>query len=204
MSEVSPLATITPIGLTNYGTVGWPISNVSVKIVNAESSDSRGLDVNETGELWIRGPNLMIGYLNNDKATRETITEDGWLRSGDVGHYDEHGLIYISDRCKEMIKVNANQVAPAELEALLRNHPAVAEAVVIGIPHPTCGEVPRAFVILREGAQLKQDALQEFVSKHVARYKHISGGIFFVDSIPKTATGKILRKDVRKMNADKY
>lgn len=177
---------------------------MSVKIVNTESSDARGLDVNEPGELWIRGPNVMIGYLDNDKATRETIAEDGWLRSGDIGHYDEHGLIYISDRCKEMIKVNANQVAPAELEALLRNHPAVAEAVVIGIPHPTCGEVPRAFVVLRKGVELVPEALQEFVSKHVARYKQISGGVFFVDSIPKTATGKILRKDVRKMNADKY
>lgn len=198
------MATITPIGLNNYGTVGWPLSVTDVKIVSTENGDSRGLDVNQTGELWIKGPNIMLGYLGNDAATKETIVEGGWLRSGDIGHYDEQGLLYISDRCKELIKVNAYQVAPAELEALLRNHPAVAEAVVIGVPHPSCGEVPRAFVVLRKNSNVTAENLQEFVAGHVARYKLITGGIFFLDSIPKTATGKILRKDIRKMNAEKY
>lgn len=204
LTETSPMAIITPIGLNNYGTIGWPMSNVDVKIVSIENNNTHGLDVNQTGEVWIKGPNVMLGYLDNEKATNETITDDGWLRSGDIGHYDEHGLIYISDRCKELIKVNANQVAPAELEALLRNHPAIADAVVIGVSHPSCGEVPRAFVVLRKGSSVAAEKLQEFVAGHVARHKQITGGIFFLDSIPKTATGKILRKDVRKMNAEKY
>lgn len=198
------MATITPIGLNNYGTIGWPLSNVDVKIVSIDSNDTRGLDVSQTGELWIKGPNVMLGYLGNETATKETITDDGWLRSGDIGHYDENGLLYISDRCKELIKVNSNQVAPAELEALLRSHPAVADAVVIGVPHPVCGEVPRGFAVLRKDSNVTAEKLREFVAGHVARYKQITGGIFFIESIPKNATGKLLRKDIRKMNAEKY
>lgn len=109
-----------PVGLNNYGTIGWPISNVEAKVVDVDDPTGTGLDAKQTGELWFRGPNLMLGYFKNEAATKEMITKDGWLRSGDVGYYDDSGLLYISDRIKELIKVNANQVAPAELEAIIR------------------------------------------------------------------------------------
>lgn len=159
----------------------------------------KGVDVNVSGELWIRGPNVMKGYYQNDEATKATITADGWLRTGDIATYDEHGFYYIHDRLKELIKVNANQVAPAELEALLRDHPDVVESVVVGIPHPVCGEVPRAFVVKQPGANVSEDDIQAFVANQVVKYKHLTGGVTFVDSIPKTPTGKILRREVKKI-----
>lgn len=147
----------------------------------------------------MRGPNVMKGYYKNEEATNEMVTQDGWLRTGDIGHYDENGLFYISDRMKELIKVNAYQVAPAELEAILRDHPAILDAVVVGIPHPKCGEVPKAFVVKQIGSAISAEELQEFVAKQVVKYKQITGGIHFIESIPKTPTGKILRKDVKKL-----
>lgn len=116
MTEASPMCTFKPHGLENYGTIGWPVSNSELKIVPLDGSHRKGLGKNETGEILFRAPNVMAGYYKNDNATRETITDDGWLRTGDIGHMDENGFFYVSDRMKELIKVNANQVAPAELE----------------------------------------------------------------------------------------
>lgn len=110
---------------------------------------------------------------------------------------DENGFFYISDRMKELIKVNANQVAPAELEGILREHKDVLDAVVIGVPHEKCGEVPKAFVVRRSNSTASETDIQQFVAKQVIRYKHLDS-VQFVDSIPKTATGKILRREIRK------
>lgn len=192
MTETSPLATLTPQSLTNYSTIGCPIANL-------DDADFKGLPTGESGELWIRGPNVMRGYFKNEEATKSMITADGWLRTGDIGHFDVNGLFYVSDRMKELIKVNANQVAPAELEAILREHPDVLDAVVIGIPHSKCGEVPKAFVIKRPEAGANECELKQFVAKKNIKYKRLSGGIQFVDFIPKSATGKIQRKEIRKM-----
>lgn len=170
-----------------------------MKIVGLDDSNSKGLAANETGELWVRGPNVMKGYFKNEEATKGMINEDGWLRTGDIGHFNDTGLFYISDRMKELIKVNANQVAPAELEGILREHPDVLEAVVIGIKHPKCGEVPKAFVVRRSDSKTTEEDIQQFVAKQVIKYKHLTGGVQFVEQIPKTATGKILRREVRKM-----
>ena len=112
---------------------------------------------------------------------------------------DEDGLFYISDRMKELIKVNANQVAPAELEGILREHPDILDAVVIGIPHPKCGEVPKAFVLRRTNANVTEPDIQEFVAKQVIKYKQLTGGVQFIDNIPKTPTGKVLRREIRKL-----
>lgn len=139
----------------------------------------------------------MKGYFKNEEATKAMITEDGWLRSGDIGFYDENNLFYINDRMKELIKVNANQVAPAELEGILREHKDVLDAVVIGVPHEKCGEVPKAFVVRRSNSTASETDIQQFVAKQVIRYKHLDS-VQFVDSIPKTATGKILRREIRK------
>lgn len=192
--------TLAPVGLQNYGTIGWPISNVQAKIVHVDdTTDHKGLDTHESGELWIRGPNIMKGYFKNEKATKEMITVDGWLRTGDIAHYDTNGLFYVNDRLKELIKVNAYPVAPAELEALLRKHPAILDAVVIGIPDAIYGEVPKAFVIRKPDSDLTESDVQTFIAKQVVKYKQLKGGVQFVESIPKSNTGKTLRKDVKKL-----
>lgn len=141
----------------------------------------------------------MKGYFKNEEATKAMITEDNWLRTGDIGHFDETGLFYISDRLKELIKVNANQVAPAELEGILREHPDILDAVVIGVSHPKCGEVPKAFVVKRPESNITEEIIQQFVAKQVIKYKQLTGGVQFVEQIPKTATGKILRREIRKL-----
>lgn len=197
MTEASPIISIAPLDSHNYAAVGAPMPNIEMKIADINDATFKGLAANEVGEILVRGPNVMKGYFKNEEATRDTITEDKWLRSGDIGHFDEEGLLYISDRLKELIKVNANQVAPAELEAILREHPAILDAVVIGIPHSKCGEVPKAFVIRRPESNLSEVDVQLFVAKQVIKYKQLTGGIQFVDHIPKSATGKVLRREVR-------
>lgn len=199
MTETSPIATLTPQGLPNYATVGWPISNTEMKIGQLDDPSFKGLAPNETGELMVRGPNVMKGYFKNDEATKAMITDDNWLRTGDIGYFDENGLFYISDRLKELIKVNANQVAPAELEGILREHPDVLDAVVIGIKNDKCGEIPKAFVVKRAESKVTAEQIQQFVAKQVIKYKQLTGGVQFVDQIPKTATGKILRREIRQI-----
>ena len=137
----------------------------------------------------------MKGYLNNTEATQSTI-KDGWLHSGDIGYYDSEGHFFIVDRLKELIKVKGFQVAPAELEDLLRSHPKVQDVAVIGVPHNRLGEVPRAFIV-KKVQDLGEEELQKFVGKEVADYKNLRGGIEFVQQIPKSPAGKILRKDLR-------
>lgn len=199
LTETSPIATLSPRGIQNYATIGWAISNVQIKIAAVDDPQLKGVDTNVSGELLIRGPNVMKGYFQNEEATKAMIMPDGWLRSGDIGAYDESGLFYITDRMKELIKVNALQVAPAELEAIIRDHPDVVEAVVVGVPHPVCGEVPRAFVVKRQGATATEKDIQAYVAKQVSRHKHLTGGLDFVESIPKTLTGKILRREVKRL-----
>lgn len=152
------------------------------------------------GELWVRGPNVMKGYWNNPKATAETLTPDGWLKTGDISYVDEEGRFFIVDRKKELIKVKGNQVAPAELEALLLEHPAIADAAVIGMPTPDGDEKPRAFVVRQAGTdaqKLTADDVKQFVESKVVRYKRLAGGVEFLDTIPKNPSGKILRRQLR-------
>ncbi len=148
-------------------------------------------DTGERGELLVRGPQVMKGYLNRPDATAAMIDGDGWLHTGDVAFADADGYITIVDRIKELIKYNAYQVAPAELEAVLNAHPAVADAAVIPSPDPETGEVPKAYVVLRSPAT--EDELMTYVAERVAPFKKIRR-IEFVDQIPKSASGKILRR----------
>jgi acyl-CoA synthetase (AMP-forming)/AMP-acid ligase II len=138
----------------------------------------------------------MFGYLNNPEATRATIDDDGWLHTGDIGRVDEDGYWYITDRLKELIKYKGFQVAPAELEALLLTHPAVADSAVIPIPDTESGEVPKAFVVLKPDQEASAEEIMEFVSGHVATYKQIRA-VEFIDEIPKSLSGKILRRVLR-------
>ncbi len=143
------------------------------------------------GELLIRGPQNMAGYLNRPDATAEILDDDGWLHTGDLGHIDSDGNVFVVDRLKELIKVNAQQVAPAELEALLATHSGVADCAVVPRPDERCGEVPVAVVVAR--GDLDGDALMAWVAERVAPYKRVRA-VRFVDAVPRTPAGKILRR----------
>jgi acyl-CoA synthetase (AMP-forming)/AMP-acid ligase II len=146
---------------------------------------------NENGEIWIRGPQVMKGYLNNPDATDATLDDDGWLHTGDIGYVDEDGFFYIVDRLKELIKYKGYQVAPAELEALLLSHPAIADVAVIPSPDEEAGEVPKAFVVLK--AEATPEAIMDWVAERVSPQKKVRR-VEFVDSVPKSLSGKILRR----------
>lgn len=178
--------------------VGEPNANCSAKIMSEEGDreiTSRGPQ--HVGELWCSGPNIMKGYWRNPKATAETLTPDGWLKTGDIAYVDEAGMFHIVDRKKELIKVKGNQVAPAELEALLLEHDAIADAAVIGMPTEDGDEAPRAFVVRQPGKNVGEDEVKKFIEGKVVRYKFLKGGVEFVDVIPKNPSGKILRRQIR-------
>lgn len=146
----------------------------------------------------------MKGYWNNEKATKGTFSPDGqWLRSGDIAYVDEDGCFFIVDRMKELIKVKGNQVAPAELEALIIDHPAIQDVAVIGVPTPDGDEKPKAFCVKQPGANVTEQEVCDFVKDKVVRYKRLVGGCEFVDAIPKNPSGKILRRQLRDMAANK-
>jgi len=191
MTEMSPVSHLTPSGWFVPGSVGVAVPNTEVRIVDpvTEQDVPDGAD----GEVWIRGPQVMKGYLNNPRATAITLDSGRWLHTGDIGRIDPAGHLFVVDRLKELIKVSGFQVPPAELEALLLTHPAVADAAVIGILNEESGEVPAAFVVLRPGASATENEIQEFVAGQVAHYKRIRR-VTFLEAIPKSAAGKILRR----------
>jgi 4-coumarate--CoA ligase len=194
MTELSPVSHLTPRGGFKPGSVGVTAPNTETMIVDPETGNALG--VNEDGEVWVRGPQVMAGYLNNAAATSNTIDNDGWLHTGDIGHIDEDGHLYIVDRLKELIKYKGFQVAPAELEALLLTHPSVADAAVIGKPDDDAGEIPIGFVVLKPDQSVTEDDIMSFVADQVATYKQLRR-VTFVDSVPKSPSGKILRRLLR-------
>jgi acyl-CoA synthetase (AMP-forming)/AMP-acid ligase II len=152
------------------------------------------------GEVWLRGPNVMAGYLGDPAATAATVDAGGWLHTGDVATVDADGVFRIVDRVKELIKYKGYQVPPAELEALLLGHDRIADAAVIGVRDADGEEVPKAFVVAQPGADLTAVEVEAFVAERVAPYKKVRA-VEFVDAIPKSASGKILRKDLRAREA---
>lgn len=197
LTETSPVVMMGQRGSTNYSSIGEPTPNTQAKIVDISDSANIGLGPNQVGELLVRGPQIMKGYHNREDATKDMIIENDWLRTGDMAYYDEFGQFYITDRLKELIKVKGFQVPPAELEGILRDHPSVLEAAVVGVADRISGEVPRAFVVLKEKKITTEEELKDFVAQKVAKYKRLQGGVTFVESIPKNASGKILRREVR-------
>jgi len=194
MTELSPVSHSTPEGDYRPGTSGVTVSNTQSRLVDPDTGEDQG--VGGRGELWVRGPQVMTGYLNNPSATAETIDQQGWLHTGDIAVIDEHGHMTIVDRLKELIKFKGFQVAPAELEALLITHPKIADVAVIGIPDDEAGEIPKAFVTTTPGDSITLEEIQALVSEHLVSYKQIKQ-FEIIDSIPKSASGKILRKDLR-------
>jgi acyl-CoA synthetase (AMP-forming)/AMP-acid ligase II len=201
MSEASPVTHVLPADGDHLclGSVGVPVANLEAKLVSAETGEEivqPASGHSAPGELWVRGPNVMLGYLGREDATRETIDADGFLHTGDIATVGEQGEFYIVDRLKELIKYKGHQVAPAELEALLLTHPDILDAAVIGSLDEDGQEIPKAFVVQRDGSSIDEYAVMSFVASHVAPQKKVRA-VAFIDIVPKSAAGKILRKDLR-------
>ncbi|KAL0879025.1 hypothetical protein ABMA27_003994 [Loxostege sticticalis] len=198
-TETTSLTTATFIGRQNdFDSCGELMAGITLKFVDPQTGNP--VPPGELGEMYVKGPIIMRGYHRDPKSTADSLTEDGYFKTGDLGYYKPGVGAYITDRIKELIKVKGLQVAPAELESVLRSHPAVADAGVIGVPHEYFGEVPKAFVILKQGLKASPEDLQDFVASKVASFKKIDE-VVLVDSIPKNTTGKILRRELKKMYA---
>ena len=182
---------------TKPGGVGRLLPNIEARIVDVVNGDDLG--TNQRGELLLRGPNVMQGYLNQPEATASTLDGDGWLHTGDVALFDDDGELFIVDRLKELIKVKGYQVAPAQLEAVLLQHPAVADAAVIGVADDEAGELPKAFVVLREPGTNAETIIAD-TARRLAPHERIRA-IEFVDAVPKSPSGKLLRRVLRERNA---
>ncbi len=194
MTELSPVSHLTPPGWFRPGSVGVTAPGTQTRIVDPLTGADR--DPGEEGEVWVRGPQVMKGYLNNPQATALTLDADGWLHTGDLGYMDADGHLYVVDRLKELIKYKGFQVPPAELEAVLLRHPDVADAAVIGLPDDEAGEIPAGYVVLRPAAAASPEEIMRFVAGEVANYKQIRR-LEVIDAIPKSAAGKILRRVLR-------
>ncbi|KAK0196820.1 AMP binding protein [Armillaria mellea] len=202
MTELSPVTHLLPVAdaTRKAGSIGLLLPNLQSRIVDEDGHDAH------TGEMWIKGPVVMKGYINNPTATVNTITKDGWLKTGDIAVRDDEGYFFIVDRVKELIKYKGFQVPPAELESILLSHPGVADVAVIGIEDAAeATELPRAYVVPTHPEKVKTDAqkaefgaqIAEWMKSKVAKHKYLRGGVVTIDVIPKSAAGKILRRQLR-------
>ena len=193
MTELSPVSHCMPDDRPDMdlGSIGVALPNVECKLVDPETGEE-----GSRGELWVRGPNVMREYLNNPEATSSTLDEDGFLHTGDVATVTDEGIFHIVDRVKELIKYKGYQVPPAELEALLLTNDAIADAAVIGVKDSDGEEIPKAFVVKQQGADISEDDVMSFVAERIAPHKKVRV-VEFIDEIPKSGSGKILRKDLR-------
>jgi long-chain acyl-CoA synthetase len=175
------------------GSIGVPLPGLSVRLVDADGQDAL---VGDAGEIWVRGPNVFAGYWDDAEATAAALTEDGWLRTGDVAVVDDDGFLFLVDRAKDLIIVSGFNVYPAEVEEVIAAHPAVERVAVIGVPHPHSGEAVKAYVVVADGASLDEDEIIRHCEAHLARYK-CPQKVMFVDEIPQSFSGKVLRKLLR-------
>ena len=201
MSELSPVSHAIPFDRDDMplSSVGQPLANTENKLVDPGTLEEIELPtegLSKPGELWVKGPNVMVGYLNNPTATAETLDSDGYLHTGDIAVVDPEGVVYIVDRLKELIKYKGYQVPPAELEALLLTHEEIADAAVIGVLDDEGEEIPKAFVVRQQGATIDEEGVIAFVAERVSPHKKVRR-VEFIDIVPKSAAGKILRKDLR-------
>jgi 4-coumarate--CoA ligase len=211
MTESCSCITAHPLEKSTYeyaNRVGTIVANTEVKIVSPETGDELGY--NESGEIMARGPQVVMGYLNNEKATRETFDTEGWLHTGDVGYMDSEGFITITDRIKEMIKVKGHAVAPAEIEDLLLGHPMVEDVAVGAIPDDYTGQRPKAYVVLKPSILNGKDKpailsllhqIMSFVRENKVRHKWVTE-VELLQEIPKSASGKILRRVLREWESE--
>ncbi|CAB0032848.1 unnamed protein product [Trichogramma brassicae] len=201
MTETSPGITITPYNMpySKSGSCGRLLPSTLARVIDLSDGHVVGVP-NRPGELLVKGPQVMQGYLDNPGATSDVIDTHGWFHTGDVVYYDEDEYFYIIDRTKELIKVKGNQVSPTELESLLLEIPGVADAAVVGIPDSFAGELPKAFIVRKPGFDdMTVDSVQDFVTPKVATYKKLAGGVEFVEVIPRNPSGKILRNELKNL-----
>jgi long-chain acyl-CoA synthetase len=193
LSETSPVASFNhPDAERKPGSIGTPVEGVEMKLVDEAGGD---VPLGEVGEILIRGHNVMKGYWRNPEATADAISADGWLASGDLARMDEDGYFFIVDRKKDLIIRGGYNVYPREIEEVLYSHPAVREVAVVGVPHSELGEEVGAAVVLKPGAEATAEELRDFVKEQIAAYKY-PRVVWFVEELPKTATGKILKREV--------
>jgi long-chain acyl-CoA synthetase len=198
LTEASPVVT-SPRGIdAPAGSIGIPVPGMDVRIVDAQGED---VLVGDAGEIWVRGPNVFAGYWDAPEATASVLTEDGWLRTGDVAVVDDDGFLFLVDRAKDLIIVSGFNVFPAEVEAVLAEHPAVEASAVVGVPHPYTGEAVKAYVKARAGVPVEEDDVIAFCAERLPGYKCPSK-VWFVDDIPRGITGKILRFELKQAEAN--
>lgn len=190
LTEASPVVSMSIGREFKVGSIGHVLPGVEVRLVDENGEDSLSGDA---GELWVRGDNVFVGYLDDPEATARVLTPDGWLRTGDVAVIDDEGYAFLVDRMKDLIIVSGFNVYPAEVETVLRSHPQIAAAAVVGVAHPHTGEAVRAFIVPSPEVQLDEDAIIEFCQRHLARYKCPSK-VSIVDFLPVGGTGKVLRR----------
>jgi long-chain acyl-CoA synthetase len=191
----------TPVnGKYKVGSVGMPVSDIEVRIMDADEGEEE-MALNDVGEITLKAPQLMLGYLNRPEVTARII-RDGWLFTGDLGYLDDDGYLFIVDRKKDVIKPSGFQVWPREVEEVIASHPAVKEVGVAGVPDPRTSEAVKAWVVLEEGATLTSDDLRAYCKEHLAGYK-VPRQIEFRSELPKSAVGKILRRELRREEEEK-
>jgi long-chain acyl-CoA synthetase len=193
LTEASPVVTSGSGVEAPEGSIGVPLPGQRLRLVDPSGDDAL---IGDAGEIWVQGPNVFAGYWDDPDATANALTPDGWLRTGDVAVVDDDGFLFLVDRVKDLIIVSGFNVYPAEVEEVLASHPAVAQAAVIGVPHPHSGEAVKAYVVIEAGTSVEEDELIDHCEAHLARYK-CPQKVMFVDEIPQSATGKVLRKELR-------
>jgi acyl-CoA synthetase (AMP-forming)/AMP-acid ligase II len=201
MTELSPVSHVIPLARDDISldNIGLALPNLESKLVDPETGKEIAVPtsgVSEPGELMCKGPNVMLGYLGNEEATKSTLESDGWLHTGDIATVDSDGIYKIVDRLKELIKYKGYQVAPAVLEAVLLTHPKIADSAVIGVLDEDGQEIPKAFVVIQAGEDLTEGEVMDYVTSKVAPHEKVRR-VEFIDVIPKSTAGKILRKDLR-------
>ncbi|KAE8443558.1 hypothetical protein EG329_001720 [Mollisiaceae sp. DMI_Dod_QoI] len=205
LSETSPVTHMQLKWDKGLGSNGPPLPNQICKFM---SPDGHEVAPGQEGELWISGPNVFLGYHNNPDATAACKTADGFFKTGDIGYEDEEGNMYITDRVKELIKYKGFQVAPAELEGILASHELVVDVAVIGVEDEgRASEVPLACVVLREGVEGSEEVermIVDWLAERVASHKRLRGGVVWIDEVPKSASGKILRRVLKEQMKDKF
>ncbi|XP_051157523.1 uncharacterized protein LOC127279291 [Leptopilina boulardi] len=201
MTETSPATIYTPKTMpeSKTGSCGQLLPSTEARLIDLFSG--KDIVTPETpGELLVRGPQVMKGYLNDSASTKDILDSDGWLHTGDVVYFDKDEYFYVVDRTKELIKVKGNQVSPTELESIILEIPGVADVAVVGIPDNFAGEVPKAFVVKKPNADLSAEIIQNFLTPKVATYKKLVGGVSFIDAIPRNPAGKIIRNQLKALS----
>jgi long-chain acyl-CoA synthetase len=193
LTEASPVVTTSAGVATKPGSIGVPLPGVQVRLVDPDGDD---VLIGDSGELWVKGDNVFAGYWQDEEATASALTEDGWLRTGDVAVVDDDGFLFLVDRVKDLIIVSGFNVFPAEVEEVLLEHPGIEAAAVVGVPHPYSGEAVKAYVVVKDGRSLEEDDVIAFAADRLARYK-CPDKVMFVDELPQGASGKILRRALR-------